>query len=71
MARHLEVNAPERPRSDQPAHSRVRMVWGKASFEAEANITPLALLAVGGMVGMILLALAPVVRATDRPRRRF
>jgi hypothetical protein len=39
-------------------------------MEAEAQITPAGLLAIGGMVGAILLAVAPIVRAAGEARRR-
>jgi|GEM_PF-1535325 hypothetical protein len=52
------------------ARARTRIVWGGASFEAEAQITPTGLLAVGAMVGVILLAVAPIVRAAGRARAR-
>lgn len=54
----------------QPARARIRLVWGKASLEADAHITPTGLLAIGGMVGMILLAVAPIVRAAGEARAR-
>ncbi|WP_193336000.1 hypothetical protein [Devosia beringensis] len=53
-----------------PARARFRLVWGKASIEADAHITPAGLLAIGGMVGVILLAVAPIVRAAGEARAR-
>lgn len=64
------------PRSDPaappnpPAHARIRLAWGRASLEAEAQVTPAGLLAIGGMVGAILVAVAPIVRAAGEARRR-
>jgi hypothetical protein len=69
MAEHLKAHLPAKAVPDQPAYSRVRFAWGKASFEAEAQIGPKGLLAVGGMVGAILLASAAIVRENRRPRR--
>ena len=57
--------------ADNPAaRARIRLVWGKATLEADAHITPAALLAVGGMVGMILLGSAAIVRAAGDARAR-
>lgn len=56
--------------SPQPARARIRLVWGKTTLEADAQITPAGLLAVGGLVGMILLATAPLVRAASQARVR-
>lgn len=54
----------------RPARASVRMSLGNARFQADAEITPIGLLAIGGMVGGILLALAPVVSAATSKRRR-
>ena len=43
---------------------------GRVRFDARAQITPTGLLAIGGMVGAILLAVAPIVREGVRARRR-
>lgn len=53
-------------------HSRasVRFFWGRARFEADVDVTPGTFLAIGGMVGMILLAVAPIVLAGGQARRR-
>jgi len=56
--------------AEHPARARIRLVWGRATMEAEAQITPAGLLAIGGMVGAILLAVAPIVRAAGEARRR-
>lgn len=55
---------------NQPARASVRLSWGSARYEADAEITPLGLLAIGGMVGAILLAVAPIVTAAGRARKR-
>ena len=53
-----------------PARSRIRLAWGKASVDVEAEITPTGLLAIGGMVGLILLAVVPIVSAGGKATRR-
>ena len=61
---------PDAPNAN--ARSRVKLAWGKASIDVEAEITPIGLLAIGGMVGMILLAVVPIVSAGGKTlRRRF
>ena len=57
--------------ANRPARASVRFSLGSSHFQADAEITPLGLLAIGGMVGAILLAAASVVRAGARARRRF
>lgn len=57
--------------ANRPARASVRLSWGSSRFQADAEITPLGLLAVGGMAGAIILAVAPIVRAGGRARRRF
>ena len=54
---------------NRPARATIRLGWRTTRFEAEAEITPLGLLAIGGMVGAILLAVAPIVTAVGRARR--
>ena len=56
-------------RLNQPARAAFRFSWGRANFKAEAQITPMGLLAIGGMVGAILLAVAPIVREGGKARR--
>ena len=55
---------------NRPARATIRLGWRSTRFEADAEITPLGLLAIGGMVGAILLAVAPIVTAAGRARRR-
>lgn len=52
-----------------PQVARARMRAG-SGFDAEANVTvtPVGLLAIGGMVGAILLSTAAIVRASRRRR---
>jgi len=52
-----------------PQTARARMRAG-AGFEAEASVTvtPAGLLAIGGLVGAILLSVVPIVRASRRRR---
>ena len=67
---HQPDQMPDVERTNRPAKASVRFNWGKAHFEAAAEITPLVLLAIGGMVGAILLAVAPIVTAAGNARRR-
>ena len=67
---HIDDTLPVATPRHQPARTRIRLVWGSASLEADAHITPAGLLAIGGMVGAILLAAAPLVRAATEARAR-
>ena len=60
----------DRPALNRPARASVRLGWGSARYEAEVEISPLGLLAIGGMVGAILLAVAPIVTAAKQGTRR-
>jgi hypothetical protein len=62
---------PVRATPNAPARARVRWAWSRASLEVDAEITPAGFLAIGGMVGMILLAVVPIVLAGGRARRRL
>lgn len=55
--------------ANSPAGSRLRLAWGKASLDLDAEITPTGFLAIGGMVGLILVAVVPIVLAGGRARR--
>ena len=59
------------PMAPQPPSARAfdapqvaRLSLGR--FEAELRVTPLGLLAVGGLVAAILLSIAPIIRAGAR-----
>jgi len=52
------------------SRASVRFGWGRARFEADVDVTPTTMLAIGGMVGMILLAVVPIVQAGGRAARR-
>ncbi|TKW75362.1 MAG: hypothetical protein DI610_03775 [Staphylococcus hominis] len=54
----------------QPQHARVSAAIGPAKLEAEARVSPAALLAIGGMVGMILLGSAAIVWTARRALAR-
>jgi hypothetical protein len=56
--------------ANRPARVSVRISFGNSRFQADAEISPLGLLAVGGMVGAILLAVTPIVRGAVRYRRQ-
>ena len=69
-----EITTFDEPRDSKrnaPARARLRWAWGRASMEVDADITPTGLLAIGGMVGLILLAVVPVVSAGGKAKRRF
>ncbi|HEY8575992.1 MAG TPA: hypothetical protein VIL88_06605 [Devosia sp.] len=55
--------------ANQPARASFRLAWRNSQIQANAEITPLGLLAIGGMVGAILLAVAPIVSAARSGRR--
>jgi hypothetical protein len=57
--------------ANRPARASIRISVGNSRFQADAEITPLGLLAVGGMVGAILLAVAPIIREAVRSRNRY
>lgn len=48
---------------NRPARASVRAAVGNARFQADSEITPAGLLAIGGMVALILAAVVPIVRA--------
>lgn len=52
----------------QTARSTMR-VGDKFIMESEVRVTPLGLLAIGGLVAAILLSAAPLVRASGGARR--
>ena len=53
------------------ARASYRLAWGSLHLEADAevHVTPRTLLAIGGMVGMILLGVVPIVAASRRRQR--
>ena len=74
MANDLEELTERRPAFisllRERTHARLKMGWGKAQVEAEVETTPATMLAIGGMVGVILLAVVPIVSAGGRAKRR-
>jgi hypothetical protein len=48
----------------EPQTARARMRAGRFEAEAGLTMTPAGLLAIGGMVAAILLAVVPIVRAS-------
>ena len=52
--------------STRYSRASVRMAVGQARFEADVEITPTALLAIGGMVAAILVGVVPIVVAATR-----
>lgn len=69
MARRSEVVASRSPLAE-PQQARVSAALGPATLEVEARVSPAALLAIGGMVGMILLGSAVIVWTARRPVAR-
>jgi hypothetical protein len=57
--------------ANRHVRASVRLSLGSSRLQADAQISPLGLLAIGGMVGAILPVVAPIVRAGTRSRRRF
>lgn len=58
----METDAPHPLLAPQTARYTIR-VADKFLLESEVRVTPLGLLAVGGLVAAILFAAAPLVRA--------
>lgn len=58
----MEAEAPHPLATPQTARATIRF-GDRFVMEAEARATPLGLLAVGGLVAAILLAVPPIVRA--------
>lgn len=59
----MPTDEPSNPlTAPQAARAAIR-VGDRFVMEAEARATPLGLLAVGGLVGLILLSIPPIVRA--------
>ncbi|WP_231028642.1 hypothetical protein [Sphingomonas sp. IC-56] len=54
-----------------PQRAALRLRWGERSeANAEVEVTPAGLLSIGGLVGMILLGSAVIVRAAGQARAR-
>lgn len=54
-----------------PQTARAAMRFGdRAAFDAEVGVTPLGLLAIGGLVAAILLSVPPIVRAAGKAAAR-
>lgn len=49
---------------NRPARASVRASVGNSRFQADAEMTPVGLLAIGGMVALVLAAIIPIVRST-------
>ncbi|WP_188658502.1 hypothetical protein [Sphingomonas metalli] len=53
-----------------PQSARVAIRFGRrARLRAEVSVTPVGLLAIGGMVAAILLSVPPIIRAAGEVRR--
>lgn len=52
----------------RPGTASVRAEAGRFRFQAQVEVTPLHLLAIGGLVASILLAVPPIIQAARRTR---
>ena len=52
-----------------PQTARTRLRAGRARFDAKVAVSPLGLLAIGGLVAAILLSVPPIIRAAADARR--
>lgn len=50
----------------EPQHARLEAAIGPATLKVDARVSPAALLAIGGMVGMMLLGSAAIVWTARR-----
>ena len=66
MARRSELLPAPASALAQPQHARVSAALGPATLEVEARVSAAALLAIGGMVGMMLLGSAAIVWTARR-----
>jgi hypothetical protein len=56
---------------DTPQRAALRFRWGERSeVNADVQVTPAGLLSIGGLVSMILLGSAVIVRAAGQARAR-
>jgi hypothetical protein len=51
-----------------PQVARAGFRWGPFSTAASVEVTPIGLLAAGGLVSLILLSIVPIIRAARGPR---
>jgi hypothetical protein len=65
----MDTGKPHPLLAPQTARATLR-VGDRFTMEAEARATPLGLLAMGGLVALILLAVPPIVRAKRAGRVR-
>lgn len=65
----MEADAPTHPlATPQIARATIR-AGDRFVMESEVRVTPLGLLAIGGLVAAILLSVPPIVRARTRGAR--
>ena len=55
---------------NSPARTMVRVSCGALQLRVATKITPIGLLAIGGMVASILVAVTPIVTAAGRAKTR-
>jgi hypothetical protein len=54
-----------------PQTARAALRFGnRVSLDSQINVTPLGLLAIGGLVSAILLSIPPIIRAAGKAARR-
>jgi hypothetical protein len=52
-----------------PQVARTRLRAGRARFDVKVAVSPVGLLAIGGLVAAILLSVPPIIRAAAEARR--
>ena len=63
----LPAADPARPPASQAARARVAL--GNFSADAEVVVTPVGMVALGGAIAMVLLAVAPIILSAAVARR--
>jgi hypothetical protein len=54
-----------------PQTARAALRFGnRVSLDSQINVTPLGLLAIGGLVSAILLSIPPIIRAAGKAARK-
>ena len=52
-----------------PQSATARLATGRTQARVRVTVTPIGLLAIGGLVAAVLLSVAPIVRAAGDARR--
>ena len=70
MTQHL-TRRPEPKELDRPANrAHLSFKAGRVELNVDVNTTPVGLLSIGGLVSMILLSVAPIIRASKSKAHR-